>query len=81
MRMTINRGTPGHARAEFVWDGDAHHCEGFSVLASAGDALTFSPETVTASEPQRLCTRGNTLHVEWADDGGFFRSFTFHRVG
>ncbi|ATZ22132.1 hypothetical protein SLAV_38375 [Streptomyces lavendulae subsp. lavendulae] len=91
VRMTINQGTPGHARAEFVWDGDAHHCEGFSVLASIGDALTFSPETVTSSEPQRFCTQtptrlvtqsqGNTLHVEWADDGGFFRSFTFHRVG
>ncbi|MFD9574909.1 hypothetical protein ACFWBI_34440 [Streptomyces sp. NPDC059982] len=91
VRMTINQGTPGHARAEFVWDGDAHHCGGFSVLASIGDTLTFSPETVTASEPQRFCTQtptrlvtqsqGNTLHVEWADDGGFFRSFTFHRVG
>ncbi|WP_328549189.1 hypothetical protein [Streptomyces platensis] len=91
VRMTINPGTPGHARAEFVWDGNAHHCEGFSVLAFIGDTLTFSPETVTASEPARFCTQtptrivsqrqDSTLHVEWADDGGFFRAFTFHRAG
>lgn len=90
VRMTINQGTPGHARAEFVWDGDAHHCEGFSVLASIGDTLTFSPETVTASQPERFCTQTPTrivsrpqngaMHVEWADDGGYFRSFTFSRT-
>ncbi|MEV5672835.1 hypothetical protein AB0L28_29185 [Streptomyces sp. NPDC052503] len=91
VRMTIRQGVPGRARAEFTWDGDAHHCEGFSVLASAGDTLAFGPETVTASEPEGFCTQtpsrtmtrpdNGSLHVEMAaPDGTAPRAFTFTRA-
>lgn len=91
VRMTIRQGGPGTARAEFTWDGDAHHCEGFSVLASAGDTLAFGPETVTASEPEGFCTQtpsrtmtrpdNGSMHVEMAaPDGTAPRAFTFTRT-
>lgn len=91
VRMTIRQGDPGTARAEFTWDGDAHHCEGFSVLASAGDTLVFGPETVTASEPEGFCTQtpsrtmtrpdNGSMHVEMAaPDGTAPRAFTFTRA-
>lgn len=90
VRMTIRQGVPGTARAEFTWDGDAHHCEGFSVLASAGDTLAFGPETVTASEPEGFCTQtpsrtmtrpdNGSMHMEMAaPDGTAPRAFTFTR--
>lgn len=92
VRMTIRQGALGKARATFTWDGDAHHCEGSSVLASRGDTLAFGPETVTASEPEGFCTQtpsrvmtrpqDDTMHVQWADspDGTQLRAFTFSRV-
>ncbi|MGP8300739.1 hypothetical protein ACTPOK_22975 [Streptomyces inhibens] len=92
VRMTINQGTLGSARAEFIWEGDAHHCEGFSVLVSISDVLRFSPETVTKSEPERFCTQtptrimsqpqGDTMHMEWVapSDGSAPRAFTFNRI-
>ncbi|KQZ17704.1 hypothetical protein ASD51_31490 [Streptomyces sp. Root55] len=91
VRMTIRQGVPGTARAEFTWDGDAHHCEGFSVLASAGDTLAFGPETVTASEPEGFCSQtpsrtmtrpdNGSMHVEMAaPDGTAPRAFTFTRA-
>lgn len=91
VRMTVRQGVPGTARAEFTWDGDAHHCEGFSVLASVGDTLAFGPETVTASEPEGFCTQtpsrtvtrpdNGSMHVEMAaPDGTAPRAFTFTRA-
>ncbi|WUW27002.1 hypothetical protein OG521_39830 (plasmid) [Streptomyces sp. NBC_01463] len=92
VRMTIRQGALGKARATFTWDGDAHHCEGFSILASGGDTLVFGPETVTASQPEGFCTQtpsrvmtrpqDDTMHVQWADspDGTQLRAFTFSRV-
>ncbi|MFJ1930387.1 MULTISPECIES: hypothetical protein [unclassified Streptomyces] len=92
VRMTIRQGALGKARATFTWDGDAHHCEGYSVLASGSDTLVFGPETVTASEPEGFCTQtpsramtrpqDDTMHVQWADspDGTQLRAFTFSRV-
>lgn len=92
VRMTVRQGALGQARAEFVWSGDAHHCEGFSVLASAAGSLRFGPETVTASEPEGFCTQtpsrvmsapeGDTMRVAWvtSPDGSPSRSFTFRRT-
>ncbi|MFJ8750204.1 hypothetical protein ACIREO_12850 [Streptomyces sp. NPDC102441] len=92
VRMTISQGSLGEARATFAWDGDAHHCEGFSVLASGSDTLAFGPETVTASEPEGFCTptpsrvmtrpQDGTMHVRWvaSPDGTEPRSFTFIRM-
>ncbi|MCP9211528.1 hypothetical protein [Streptomyces cucumeris] len=92
VRLTIRQGTPGHARAEFAWDGDVHHCRGFSVLASVDSTLRFGPETVTSSEPDGFCTQtptrvmhrpqGNTMHVQWiaSTNGAAPRSFTFTRT-
>ncbi|MFF2174763.1 hypothetical protein [[Kitasatospora] papulosa] len=91
VHVTIRQGVPGRARAEFTWDGDAHHCEGFSVLASVGDTLAFGPETVTVSEPEGFCTQtpsrtmtrpdNGSMHVEMAaPDGTAPRAFTFTRA-
>ncbi|AYG78186.1 hypothetical protein DWB77_00293 [Streptomyces hundungensis] len=93
VRMTIQQGPLGQARAEFSWDGDIHHCKGVSILASTGDGLKFGPETVTASEPAGFCTQtpsriisppqADTMHVEWftPPDGSQPRAFAFHRAG
>lgn len=91
VRVTIRQGAPGRARAEFAWDGDVHHCRGFSVLVSIDQNLRFGPETVTSSEPENFCTRtptrvmsrplGSTMQVEIAPaDGERPRSLTFTRT-
>ncbi len=93
VRMTILQGPLGQARAEFAWDGDAHHCKGVSILAFTGNGLKFGPEAVTASEPAGFCTQtpsrimsephNNTMHVEWftPPDGAQPRAFTFSPTG
>ncbi|MFI5476693.1 hypothetical protein ACIA6D_41815 [Streptomyces cacaoi] len=93
VRMTVLQGPIGQARAEFAWEGDAHHCKGVSVLAFTGGVLKFGPEAVTASEPAGFCTQtpsrivsapqGNTMHIEWftPPDGSQPRAFDFSPTG